>query len=261
MKPTRLLLILVIVIGLLTGCNQLTKATKKLGGGLSELLGRAVGGFVEATVKMVFMGLLSTEQAGPQLLSFEGETPSERTFKGVALGAVRDLQNGDVQIRGRGVDVRGDKLLLANGLTPSALPLVMIAVENDSTLRQPGNQALLQGTLTLDFAADSLRREDSTPTVFRYIGETEKNLKLVGIGHMMLPSAVFEPNDNSTRLRWQGSGELRFEGRVIGSGIGQLVQAQMTLRTTLPNGIEIEVDGVIYGAYVLDEVPAYIGVW
>lgn len=224
-------LVLVLALAMLSGCNTLERTVKKLAGGLSEIISEAVDGVVQATIKIVFLGVLSTQEDGTQLVAFEGETASGKQFEGVALGATYNLASAEVGIKGKAFTVQGEPLLLANGVTTEGkFPLVMIATEVDTLIKQPSTGQTLSDQGTLELIAQTVNKGASSPTVFRYIGETEKNLNLLGIGvsQINVPSNV-----QAELLDWQSTGDLRLEGAVLKTDIGSILKANVEIRTSI----------------------------
>jgi len=227
MNPLKLLTLLLLVLLLLPSCNQLERVTKKLAGGLSEIISEAVDGVVQATIKIIFLTVLDSQEDGTQLLSFEAETPSGRAFKGVALGASSALNSAEVRIKGKAFQVQGEAVLLANAFNSEEnLPLVMIAVETETLITQPALGRSLSDTGTIELVAQSLNKGNNSATLFRYIGETEKNLTLLGIG---LSSFKFGDTTQGELLDWQAEGDLRIEGSVIRTSLGATLEADTEL--------------------------------
>lgn len=226
MRAKKSVLLFLFLVTFLSGCNQLERTVKKLAGGLSEIISEAVDGVVQATVKIIFLSVLSTQEDGTQVLSFEAETPSGRAFKGIAVGATNALSSGEVAIKGRAFEVQGEPVLLANAInSEGSLPLVMIAVETDTLITQPSLGRSLSDVGTLELVAQSLNQGNNSPTVFRFIGETEKNLTLFGIGLTRLDLDATQPE----LIDWQGAGEFRFEGSIIRTGVGATFEADTEL--------------------------------
>ncbi|MCA9837099.1 MAG: hypothetical protein KC422_09290 [Trueperaceae bacterium] len=230
MKYFKIIIITIVVVGLLTGCSKLERNAKKLVGGLSEIISEGVNGVIQATVKIIFLSVLSTQEDGTQALSFEAETPSGRAFKGIAVGATNALSSGEVAIKGRAFEVQGEPVLLANAInSEGSLPLVMIAVETDTLITQPSLGRSLSDVGTLELVAQSLNQGNNSPTIFRFIGETEKNLSLLGIG---LTRLDLNAGTQGELLDWQASGDMRLEGSIIETSLGATLEAGAELRLT-----------------------------
>jgi hypothetical protein len=230
-KFFKTVLIVSILVFLFTSCNQLERVTKKLSGGLSEIISEAVDGIVQATIKVIFLGVLSTQEDGTQLIAFAGETASGKQFKGVALGAIKGLASAEVGIKGKAFTVQAESILLANGVTTEGkIPLVMIATELDTLIKQPSEGQTLSDKGRLDMIAQTVNKGEISPTVFRYIGETEKNLSLLGIGvsQLNLPASV-----QAELLEWQSAADLHIEGTVLKTEIGAILRANAEIRASI----------------------------
>lgn len=230
MKSFKRIMGICLTLVLLTGCVEFNQLAKKTAGGLAEIISGAVAGVVETSLKVVFLSVLDVQQSGAKLVAFEAETLSGKTFKGVALGATNALESGELSINGKAFSVQGEAVLLANGMTKKGnSPLVLIAVENDTQITDPSDSKTLKDTGTLDLIAESLAQGKDSPTVFRYIGETEKNIKLIGIG----VSRANIPEKKQTSYMWRSSTEFRFEGSPIETAVGSLVKANAEIRASI----------------------------
>jgi len=231
----RLSLIGILVLSLIfnVSCNQFERVTKKFAGGLSELISEAVDGVVQATIKIIFLGVLDTQEDGTQVLSFEAETASGRAFKGVALGSSNALSSGEVALKGKAFEIQGEPVLLANAVASDGrIPLVMIAVETDTLITQPSLGRPLSDMGMLELTGQTLNQGSNSPTVFRYIGETEKNLTLLGIGQTRLD---LNAGTLGELLEWQSSGDFRLQGNIIETSVGSTLEADLQLRTMIGN--------------------------